>query len=1567
MKNLGKRLPALILVMVMLFSMAANVLATGGGEFSLLVLTENEIVIEPVNIPYTDGQTIKQALLATSHTFTGIETDFVYAINGVVDNYRIFYDGGEFDLNAPATAATALCYTPSETLYSEDVIALIIALADLNFAELGERNHPEVKAAYEAALEALRTLAEPDAELLLLDLEEARENYRDMLAGDHYTVTFNITQLGAPFTAAQIILTDVFGNVFTEAGTTIDVIPGAYTYVVSDGVCNRTEGSVTVTDADVAVNIEIPGGNWFASVDILTKSNGTDAYRKEITGVNQATYYLPDTVAPTGATYLYAVSGADIIVLGSTQLRTMYVGVTGSDTSGTTRNWNSRATSLAQLLNTGMEGRTFDIIARYTQGGYTMIQSYEMTIVRVPSIKSLQVSGDGTVLPIAFAADTLEYAVTTTSDEFVVNPAAFGSYSEGYSVSVNGTAIAEGATHTVPLTSDILEDDKYIIDVTVTHANGEAQTYIIKADKVASVSIRLNFVSGVSMTVKNAANSEIAAVSGDATHSIFNLVPGESYTYIASIDGCYFAEMAFTASSGQILTTTTPIATDWLGVLDVAYNTSAANKYTMAYLPTVPFSPSLHEYTYHASDSSTTFAIWATRAANAPAGTIRVLYNNVSTGAPLTSNITSGNAAGISPLNLIANGGYGNRAVIRLEQTAKVDGATCYQEYVINVERVLHLLDMTVSVNGSTVAMQQEANTTKTIFDKDIFEYSIEVPRAATQADLRVRFPNATTANVAGGYTAEIVSVSGSRTIDFSNDYIAVSVSLDTTLAEEVVTVTVRHVDTGAITMVYTLNITKLAPVVITIDASPLDTIVGITEALTGKKIWPESDGTYSLLIGYQYNYTAVCHGYVAASGSFVADSDKTVTVSLTAATVNPAIIPGIESEWPNFRGNSNNNAVVDAPIPTVDEDAVLYWANKLGEGYSAGAVGSPIIVDGYLYTYAGSTIFKVNTITGKIEDTGVMARSSSFSITPPTYAEGLVFIALGNGGIQAFNADTLDSVWLYNDPLRGQPNTPITYCDGYIYTGFWNSETANANFVCLSVTDEDINDTMEAKIPAWTHTQAGGFYWAGAYVCSDFVLVGTDDADSGYTTGNGSLISLDPKSGKPLDSLTMTGVGDVRSSVAYDPVTDAYYFTSKGGDFYSVQMNSNGTIKAGSFKSLHLNNGSENSSTPPMSTSTPVVHNGRAYIGVSGTGQFGAYSGHNITVIDLGSWTIAYKVWTQGYPQTSGLLTTAYDEGDGTAYVYFFDNYTPGKLRVISDKPGQTEPAEITEERYNSLGTMIDVETAYVLFTPFGVHAQYAICSPIVDEYGTIYFKNDSAYLMALGSTIESLTVTTPPNKLSYELDEVFNPAGMTVLVTYTNGKTRDVTQYVSYSKAPLTTDDTKFEITFDFVLYQNKDGAAGVTYTAPSATVNLTVGGVGGGDSELSETEVELVAGSLALSETTLTVSGTETGIVWTSSNDSVATVDANGVVTAIGAGKAVITASVGGEALECAVTVYIPGDMNKDGSVALTDIMLLSNLIKSEGATDPLTLALADVLVNGSVNLQDLMRLYEVMKLG
>lgn len=516
------------------------------------------------------------------------------------------------------------------------------------------------------------------------------------------------------------------------------------------------------------------------------------------------------------------------------------------------------------------------------------------------------------------------------------------------------------------------------------------------------------------------------------------------------------------------------------------------------------------------------------------------------------------------------------------------------------------------------------------------------------------------------------------------------------------------------------------------------------------------------------------------------------LTLLLSAVgSVYASADPGkvIQEDWRNFRGNSSHNAVTDSPVPTSASDAALYWATKSGSGYGGSAVGSPILVDGYLYYNQGKTINKMDAVSGEKVAEGKMVTNSSFSIVPPTYANGMIFVGLSGGTIQAFDAKTLKSLWVYKDKLGGQPNCPIVYYDGYIYTGFWNSETRDANFVCVPVKDSNTKKTTESQKAKWTYTSAGGFYWAGAYVSKNFLLVGTDDGCSGYTEQKSNLLSLNPKTGKVLDKETGLNA-DIRSNVSYDEDTNRYYFTSKGGSFYSVKVSSKGKISG--LKELDLGG---------MSTSTPAVYNGRAYVGVSGPGQFAKYNGHNISVIDLEKWTVAYRAYTMGYPQTSGLVYTGAE--DGYTYVYFFENMTPGKLRYIKDKPGLTKVVDSVTESDGKK----DWICAPVLFTPQGNQAQYAICSPIVDEYGTIYFKNDSAHMMALGSKIKEIKVTKTPTQTTYDIGDVFNPAGMKVEAILTNGKKMDISQYVQYSNDKMTGKETDVTIYYENQMYNDEE----------------------------------------------------------------------------------------------------------------------------------------------------------------
>ena len=85
--------------------------------------------------------------------------------------------------------------------------------------------------------------------------------------------------------------------------------------------------------------------------------------------------------------------------------------------------------------------------------------------------------------------------------------------------------------------------------------------------------------------------------------------------------------------------------------------------------------------------------------------------------------------------------------------------------------------------------------------------------------------------------------------------------------------------------------------------------------------------------------------------------SDEVIEINavLTAAEPNPNLDPNLDAQWPTFRANRFNNGVVDYPIPTIANDSVLYWATQFGSGYGSNACSCPIIVDDFLYVYAGT------------------------------------------------------------------------------------------------------------------------------------------------------------------------------------------------------------------------------------------------------------------------------------------------------------------------------------------------------------------------------------------------------------------------------------------------------------------------------------------------------------------------------------------------------------------------------------------------------------------------------------
>lgn len=71
-------------------------------------------------------------------------------------------------------------------------------------------------------------------------------------------------------------------------------------------------------------------------------------------------------------------------------------------------------------------------------------------------------------------------------------------------------------------------------------------------------------------------------------------------------------------------------------------------------------------------------------------------------------------------------------------------------------------------------------------------------------------------------------------------------------------------------------------------------------------------------------------------------------------------------------------------------------------------------------------------------------------------------------------------------------------------------------------------------------------------------------------------------------------------------------FFTTKGGILGNAKIDWD-TGKILDYKEVVIKDAQGNANA--MSTCTPSVYNGRIYIGVAGTSQFGANSGHGIAV----------------------------------------------------------------------------------------------------------------------------------------------------------------------------------------------------------------------------------------------------------------------------------------------------------------------------------------------------------------
>ena len=139
----------------------------------------------------------------------------------------------------------------------------------------------------------------------------------------------------------------------------------------------------------------------------------------------------------------------------------------------------------------------------------------------------------------------------------------------------------------------------------------------------------------------------------------------------------------------------------------------------------------------------------------------------------------------------------------------------------------------------------------------------------------------------------------------------------------------------------------------------------------------------------------------------------------------------------------------VSAETPTDASYTVLKWTNKLGTDWM-NAPSVPTVADDGVIVMVGTTINKLSFENGEIIASGNMSSSPSYGYTPAVVTGDEIIAPLGKGTLEAFDAKTLESKWSVSDELAGQALSPILCADGKAYTGFWNGEAKDANFVCV-------------------------------------------------------------------------------------------------------------------------------------------------------------------------------------------------------------------------------------------------------------------------------------------------------------------------------------------------------------------------------------------------------------------------------------------------------------------------------------------------------------------------------------
>lgn len=488
-------------------------------------------------------------------------------------------------------------------------------------------------------------------------------------------------------------------------------------------------------------------------------------------------------------------------------------------------------------------------------------------------------------------------------------------------------------------------------------------------------------------------------------------------------------------------------------------------------------------------------------------------------------------------------------------------------------------------------------------------------------------------------------------------------------------------------------------------------------------------------------------------------------------------------TDWKADWDGKSNAAVENVSTPTgaLASSWTFDWKAYSGSAYPNAS--EPIVVNGNVYLAVNKRLLKIDAESGKVLAESNLKTAIGYTARP-IYANGLVIVPLDGGAVQALTADALTTVWVTDSVSKAaQSNSQLTVDGNYLYVGtvdvdFGTNTYNNGHLTRINILTGAVS---------WQHVNADeGYYWTGATVGDDYVLV---------PTSAGTVEMLSKSTGAVLGSVSVGAL--VNSSCVLSADGSHAYLISRDGKLHVLAISDGDSRDADAASRITEERVVDLGLTG--CACAPSMHDGKLIVGGEANGSAA------LAIIDLNNGFSTTLITTaDGSQLTAGILggikgaPLVSAQADGT-YVYFTVNYGE-----TSDFVNYTSGGGVY--RYK-LG---DAEASGV----FSATGHYNCCdSPIAcDSKGNLYYINDSGTLFKLnagmkvsfntgeGSKVDfqttaangSVTKPADPTREGYTFAGWYTDAACTKAYDFATAVTSDMTLYAKWTKNEASSPDT-------------------------------------------------------------------------------------------------------------------------------------------------------------------------------